>query len=453
MTVAAEVKLDTLQDLVERLGNIPLSRVRLDPPPGLATEADVLEAEQKQNKLCELVDGVLVEKAMGYRESLLAVLLGHFLLEFVAPRNLGLVSGPDGSVRLFPGLVRVPDVAFATWDRFPDRQIPKEPIPTLAPDLVVEMLSESNTKAEMLRKRGEYFSSGVRLIWEIDPEPRMVTVYTPDGGVTMLDCSQTLDGADVLPGFSLTLSELFSKLEQAGMRVRARTAVLSSDVDRGREGRRPMTVTAPVKHGNLQELLDRLGNIPPSRVWLDPLPGLATEDDVLEAERTQNRLCELVDGVLVEKGMGYGESVLACAMIEILRRFVKPRKLGVVSGADGMIRLFAGLIRIPDVSFASWDRFPNRKIPKSPVPALAPELVVEILSESNTAGRDGAEAGRVFRRPACGWSGKSIQYPERLACYTADGSVKMLDASQTLEGGDVLPGFSLVLSRAVRGTG
>ena len=56
----------------------------------------------------------------------------------------------------------------------------------------------------------------MRLIWEFDPEPRTVTVYTPDGGVTVLDSSQTLDGGDVLPGFSLELSELFSKLDQHG---------------------------------------------------------------------------------------------------------------------------------------------------------------------------------------------------------------------------------------------
>jgi len=85
----------------------------------------------------------------------------------------------------------VPDVAFASWDRFPDRKIPKAPIPSLAPDLVIEVLSESNTKAEMERKRGEYFSSGVRLVWEFDPESRTVTVYTPDGRAQVLDSSQT----------------------------------------------------------------------------------------------------------------------------------------------------------------------------------------------------------------------------------------------------------------------
>jgi Uma2 family endonuclease len=206
----------TLEEFVERLGGIPLNRILVNPPLTTATEADLIDASRKYNTLFELVDGVLVEKAMAYRESLLALLLGRILLDFVEPRNLGLVSGADGTVRLFPGLVRVPDVAFAHWERFPDRKIPEQPIPSLVPDLVIEVLSDSNTKPEMERKRSEYFSSGVRLVWEVDPVARTVTVYTPDGRVAVLDSSQTLDGADVLPGFTLRLSELFSKLDQHG---------------------------------------------------------------------------------------------------------------------------------------------------------------------------------------------------------------------------------------------
>jgi Uma2 family endonuclease len=216
MVVAAPAKLDNLQDLVERLGNVPLSRVRLDPPPGCATEADVIKAEREQNKLCELVDGVLVEKGMGYGESLLAAALIEILRRYVKPRKLGLVSAPDGMLRLFPGLIRIPDVAFSSWDRFPDRKVPKTPVPALVPDLVVEVLSESNTPAEMDRKRAEYFDAGVRLIWEIDPAPRTVHVYLPDGSVRMLDASQTLDGGEVLPGFSLVLHELFAELDEEG---------------------------------------------------------------------------------------------------------------------------------------------------------------------------------------------------------------------------------------------
>jgi hypothetical protein len=146
--------IDTLEELVEGLGNIPLYRIRFRPPPGTATEADVLELHDRENRLCELVDGVLVEKAMGYRESVLAGVILTLLRLFVRSRNLGLVSGADGMVRLFPGLVRIPDVAFASWERLPNRRMPTQRVPHLAPDLAVEVLRDSNTEDEMNRKRG-----------------------------------------------------------------------------------------------------------------------------------------------------------------------------------------------------------------------------------------------------------------------------------------------------------
>jgi Uma2 family endonuclease len=206
----------SLGDLIRGLGGIPLSRVLANPAPGTATESDVLDAARRYNRLYELVDGALVEKVMGYSESLFALFVARILLDFVEPRNLGLVSGPDGTMKLFGGLVRIPDVAFASWDRIPGRVVPKEPIPSLTPDLVVEVLSESNTPAEMERKRGEYFAAGVRLIWEFDTESRIVSVYASNGDVTVLDSSRNLEGGDVLPGFSLALGDLFSKLDQRG---------------------------------------------------------------------------------------------------------------------------------------------------------------------------------------------------------------------------------------------
>ncbi len=216
MATATTARWETVEDLVEQLGNIPLRRIRMTPTPGCATEVDLIEAEQRYQGLFELVDGVLVEKAVGFRESILAGALSSILLGFVSPRNLGVISGPDGMVRLLPGLVRGPDVAFASWDRFPDRRIPKEPIPTLAPNLVVEILSESNTLKEMERKRGEYFSQGVSVVWEIDPETRTATLYLPDGTETVLNERDRIDGGEVLPGFSLELSELFAELDRHG---------------------------------------------------------------------------------------------------------------------------------------------------------------------------------------------------------------------------------------------
>jgi Uma2 family endonuclease len=200
----------TLGDLLKRLGNIPPERVRLHPTPGTATEKDVIKILDQENRPCELVEGSLVEKPIGYEEAELAMLIGTFLTNFVRRRRLGIVTGADGMVKLFTGLVRIPDVAFASWDRFPNRKRPKVPIPELAPDLVVEVLSKSNTKAEMTRKLGEYFAAGVRLVWMVDPRKRTVRVYTAVDQSVLIKEGQSLDGGAVLPGFVLPLNELFA---------------------------------------------------------------------------------------------------------------------------------------------------------------------------------------------------------------------------------------------------
>jgi Uma2 family endonuclease len=203
----------TIGDLLKRLGNIPAERVRLHPTPGTATEKDVIKILDQENRPCELVEGSLVEKPMGYEEAELAMLIGTFLTIFVRRRRLGIVTGADGMVKLFTGLVRIPDVAFASWDRFPNRKRPKVPIPELAPDLVVEVLSKSNTKAEMNRKLGEYFAAGVRLVWMVDPRKRTVRVYTAVDQSVLIKEGQSLDGGAVLPGFVLPLDELFANDE------------------------------------------------------------------------------------------------------------------------------------------------------------------------------------------------------------------------------------------------
>jgi len=212
-----ELPVRKLADLLRDLGDVPADRILMTPPPGTATEADLLRlVDGVDPVLCELVDGTLVEKPMGLRESLLGIFLASLLREFVVPRNLGILTGSDGTLRLWQGLVRLPDVAFISWDRLPGRRIPKEPIPELAPDLAVEVLSASNTRAEMTRKRREYFKAGVQLVWEIDPEARAVTVYTALEKFATLRESDILDGGSVLPGFTLPLSKLFGELDRHG---------------------------------------------------------------------------------------------------------------------------------------------------------------------------------------------------------------------------------------------
>jgi len=200
---------ETVGDLLKRLGGISPDRVRLRPAPGTATVADVVAIEAKENRLFELLDGVLVEKCMGYRESILAARILIALGIWVQPRKLGELSGADGMMRLFPGLVRIPDVAFVSWARFPGGKVSDDAVPQLVPDLAVEVLSESNTEAEMKRKLGEYFQAGVRLVWMVDGKARTVKVYTGPEEFVLLGEEQVLDGGAVLPGFMLGLKELF----------------------------------------------------------------------------------------------------------------------------------------------------------------------------------------------------------------------------------------------------
>src|SRR4051794_35381898 len=106
----------------------------------------------------------------------------------------------------------------------------------------------------------------------------------------------------------------------------------------------------------MADLLKQLGNIPPKRVWLNPPPGQATERDLLRIQDRTNRHCELVDGVLVEKPVAYLESSLACDLIWLLRSFLDQHDLGILAGEGGPMRLMPGLVRLPDVSFVSWER-------------------------------------------------------------------------------------------------
>lgn len=151
---------------------------------------------------------------MGYYESRLAVVLIHLIECFLEEHDLGIVLGADATLRLVPGLVRIPDVSFISWDRFPDRQLPAEPIPDLTPDLAVEVLSRSNTAAEMARKRREYFAAGTRLVWEVFPETRCTRVYTAPEQYTELTEEQTLQGGSVLPGFQVTIRDWFARAGQ-----------------------------------------------------------------------------------------------------------------------------------------------------------------------------------------------------------------------------------------------
>lgn len=202
----------TIANLLEELGGIDPARIRLVPLPGTATAKDVVAIEKRENRLYELIDGVLVEKVMGFKEAFLASVLVRWMGNFAEEHDLGIAVGADGMVKLFPDQVRIPDAAFFSWALLPGRVVPEHSVPELVPDLAVEVLSEGNTAAEMRRKLKEYFLAGTQLVWIVDPKARTVRVFTAPDESTLLRERQTLDGGKVLPGFSLPLAQLFAQL-------------------------------------------------------------------------------------------------------------------------------------------------------------------------------------------------------------------------------------------------
>jgi Uma2 family endonuclease len=202
---------ENVAQLLRRLGNIPAFRVRLKPPPGTATERDLIRHNESKSKtaICELVEGTLVEKAMGWNESEIAVLISYALLSFVRPRKLGKVLGADGMQRMGPGLIRVPDVSYFARGKLTRAKHGASPIAPLVGDLVVEVVSKSNTKPEIARKRSEYFAAGSRLAWVVEPKSQTVRVHTAPDQFVVLGVDDYLDGGSVLPGFRLAVRELF----------------------------------------------------------------------------------------------------------------------------------------------------------------------------------------------------------------------------------------------------
>jgi len=198
----------TLADLIRDLGDIDPSRILLTPTPGTATIADVERYE------CELIDGTLVRKPMGWIEALLASFIGRKLGNYAEDHDLGEVIGADGFFKVFEGGSRAPDASYVAYASLPDGKLPTKPVPALAPDICIEVLSPGNTIAEMKRKRAEYFASGVKLVWIVNPIKRTVNVYERDDQGTVLQATDNLDGGTVVPGFSLALSLVFGKLDR-----------------------------------------------------------------------------------------------------------------------------------------------------------------------------------------------------------------------------------------------
>jgi len=203
----------TLHDLLEQLGGVPADRVRMVPLPGTATEEDLLAVESRTGRICELIDGVLVEKLLGGYEMAVAAELASLVSRFVQARGWGVVWKMEGPLRILPGQVRSPEVAYVSFRRLGRIREPVKPVLPVAPDLAVEVLSPSNTPGEMERKLRDYFAAGVESVWYIDPKARSARTYSSLEECETIPAEGLLQGGRILPGLTVSLQEVFHKAQ------------------------------------------------------------------------------------------------------------------------------------------------------------------------------------------------------------------------------------------------
>lgn len=158
----------------------------------------------------EVVDGELRMSPAGWRHERAITALIVALGTFVHERRLGEVLGSNTLYRLPGGNLRGPDVSFVASGRLPG---PGEGSGVLefAPDLAVEVLSPSDRRRQVLDKIGEYLDAGVRRVWVIDLENRTAAVYQSLTRVRQVEEGASIDGEDILPGFSCPLARILGE--------------------------------------------------------------------------------------------------------------------------------------------------------------------------------------------------------------------------------------------------
>ncbi len=157
----------------------------------------------------DLIRGELIEMAPagGVHGEITAGIIGR-LWAHVTENDLGRVYTSETGFVLArePDVVLGPDAAFVRRERVPERQ---RGFYVVAPDLTVKVMVPNDSYHYVHGKVMEYLDAGVRLVWIVDPDRQRIAVYRADRSGQILTSEDTLDGADVLPGFSVPVARIF----------------------------------------------------------------------------------------------------------------------------------------------------------------------------------------------------------------------------------------------------
>lgn len=176
------------------------------------TEEELMSLPKDGHKH-ELINGEIIMSPTGYRHEDIAAALLTAMRVHVRQHKLGSVCGSSLGCWMVSGNLLSPDVAFIQKTRIPRGQDAVKRYFQGSPDLVVEILSPWDRTIRTHDKLVDYFDSGARLAWVINPEEKSALVYRGTETHRLLCVTDVLDGEDVLPGFRLPLAELFAELE------------------------------------------------------------------------------------------------------------------------------------------------------------------------------------------------------------------------------------------------
>jgi Uma2 family endonuclease len=176
--------------------------------------ADELLAKPPDGFVYELIKGELIKVSPppGHEHGLVAMNIAGPLYEYVKKHQLGNVYAAETGYLLEqnPDTVRAADISFVSRERI-ERAKPVQGYWKGAPDLAVEVNSPSDTVGRIEGKVAEWLESGARMLWVVSPKMRTVTVYRSLTEIAVLTEKDTLDGGEVVPGFEISIAEIFAQ--------------------------------------------------------------------------------------------------------------------------------------------------------------------------------------------------------------------------------------------------
>ena len=148
-----------------------------------------------------------MEPSPTFRHNRIRHRIADQLRKFVSAHGLGEIT-EESDFRLGPETVRNPDVAFVTANHLKNIDIDRSPVGG-APALAVEVISPGDLVSELNQKLEEYLRAGVKIVWVIDPQQRIVWVHHPDGMSWRLHETDEISGEEVIPGFRCSVGAFF----------------------------------------------------------------------------------------------------------------------------------------------------------------------------------------------------------------------------------------------------